>query len=108
MIFDKVKIHAANIISGAQSMTEFVAERSAIIKDSTAQRDLSSIGIEFTIFLLVIALVLVPIGVKTYLNTNKSDVGIVSGSTLETIFDNIIPIMFVVILLAIIYMVKKE
>jgi len=66
----------------------------------------TTVAIEFTIFLLVMALVLVPIGIKTMLTVNKTDVGIQSGSTTETIFDNIVPIVLVVLLLAIIYMVK--
>jgi hypothetical protein len=105
--FDRLKTKIKLTLACPSLAKDFVKDYHELIKDTSGTRDLSSLGIEFTIFLLVIALVLVPIGVKTYLNTNKTDVGITSGSTLETIFDNIVPIMFVVLILAVIYMVKR-
>ncbi len=75
-------------------------------QDAKGTKDLAGLAIEFTVFLLVMALVLVPVGMKEMLNVNQTAVGITAGSTTATIFDNIVPIMLVVILLGILYMVK--
>jgi len=65
-------------------------------------------GIGLTVLLLVVGLVLAPIGLKTTLGVNKSEIGIQSGSTLETIWDNIPVLALVAILLGVIYTIYRR
>ncbi len=82
-----------------------ITREANILRNERAALD--DIAVSLTVFFILVGLVFVPIGVKSVLTVNKTDVGITSGSTTETIYDNIVPISFVVLIMAIIYMVKK-
>jgi len=92
---------AIRVFNGADVKPEF-----DMLKNERAALD--DIAVSLTVFFILVGLVLVPIGVKSILGVNKTDVGITTGSTTETIYDNIVPIAFVVLIMAIIYMVKRQ
>lgn len=65
-------------------------------------------AIELTVVFIVIGILLIPVGLKQILNVNKTDVGIVTGSTTETIVDNLAPIGLIGILLGLVYWFKSR
>lgn len=64
-------------------------------------------AIQLTVVFIVIGILLIPVGLKQILNVNKTEAGITTGSTTETIVDNLAPIGLIGILLGLVYWFKS-
>ncbi len=77
-----------------------------IVNDEKA--NLMALGTELTGFLVVVGLVLLPVGYASISGVNKTAVGIVAGSTQDTILTSVLTISLAVIIMAMIAMVGKK
>lgn len=75
------------------------------LNDDNASMDDKIINI--TIALILVGVVLVPIGLKTILNVNQTDIGIEAGSTLSVILDNIPLIALIVVFMILLSEMKR-
>ena len=64
--------------------------------------------VSLTVALILIAVVLLPIGIKILLTANYTEYGVVEGSTIDTILDNIPLISLVVVFMAILGFMKVK
>ena len=87
------------------SLEDGVDKIKGFLDDDTASMDDKIINL--TIALILVGVVLIPIGLKTILGVNKTDVGIATGSTLDTILTNIPLIALIVVFMLLLSEMKR-
>ena len=69
---------------------------------------LVDVVIGLTLLLVILGTVFAPVGLVTFAATNRTSAGITSGTTNGTIWDAIIPLVFLTLIVGIFGVVKKS
>lgn len=93
-----IKRMPVSLEDGVDKIKDFLDDDNASMDDKI---------INITIALILVGVVLVPIGLKTILNVNQTDIGIASGSTLSVILDNIPLIALIVVFMILLSEMKR-
>lgn len=85
------------------SKARYIAYSSGAVKG-----DMTEMITNYTITLILIAVLLLPVGYKIFKAINKTDIGVTANSTEETMIDVIGTFILVGIVLAIVSQLKKK
>jgi len=69
--------------------------------------DLTSLGIEIAVFLVVVGYVLAPIGLTAVASVNTTTAGVATGTN-ASIWNALIPLVLAALILGVIYYVKSS
>lgn len=70
--------------------------------------DLAATAISITVFLIVVAYILAPVGLTAMNSTNRTAAGVSSGTTGGNIWDAIVPVVLATLIIAVVYFLKRE
>jgi len=69
--------------------------------------DLTTLGIEITVFLVVVGYVLAPIGLTAVTSVNTTTAGVATGTN-ASIWNAVVPLVLAALILGVIYYVKSS
>ena len=69
--------------------------------------DLTTLGIEIAVFLVVVGYVLAPIGLTAIAGVNTTTAGVATGTN-ASIWNALVPLVLAALILGVIYFVKKQ
>lgn len=70
--------------------------------------DLATTAISITVFLIVVAYILAPVGLTAMNSTDRNASGVGSGTTAGNIWDALVPVVLATLIIAVVYFLKRE